>query len=119
MGLLNELESFGVDVDSAVARLGGDEEIYEEILIDFPEDSKNYEILPCFEEGDYDMACQNAHALKGAAGNLGLDPLYEMYKSVNDLLKDGKNDEARAIYDEGYALEKEIMDCIKKYADEY
>ena len=45
--------------------------------------------------------------------------LYEMYKSVNDLLKDGKNDEARAVYDEGYALEKEIMDCIKKYADEY
>lgn len=112
MSLLSELEELGVDTEAAIGRLGGDEEIFVDIVAEFPEDSANYDVASCFDSDDFEAACQNAHAMKGAAGNLGLTPLFEMYKQVNDLLKEGKNEEARSVFQEGYPMQKAIFECI-------
>lgn len=115
MSLLTELEELGVDVKSAVARLGGNEEIYQDILVGFLEDLEQYTVKDYLESGDCEKACQNAHALKGAAGNLGLTPMFQMYARMNALLKEQNISEAAEIYEEGLEKQEAIVSCIARY----
>lgn len=115
MELLEELRVLGVDIEEALHRVRGNQELYKELIFCIPEDVVDYEIQSLLQQGDYDQAALNAHALKGEMANLGVTPLYNWYATINSLLKDGKHQEAQEEYDDGVETLNSFLNCIKKY----
>ena len=111
--MLEELKSLGVDVDGLLDLFGGDVDAYGEILQTFLSDLESYDVVSALSNGEYEKACQNAHALKGAAGNLRMQPLFEMYTQINNALKDSDVDTAKAVLEAGIEKQQKIVECIK------
>lgn len=112
--MLDELRALGADVDVMLQLFGGDEETYVSILISFLDDLEKYDVEKQIEIGDYNQACLNSHALKGASGNLGLTPVYKMFTEVNNLFKQGENEKAIEVYHAGVGVLNQMVECIKK-----
>lgn len=112
--MLDELRELGVDVDSLLELFGGNVDAYCEILNSFLNDIINYDVEGLMQRGDYETACQNSHALKGASGNLRIDPLFKMYTDINQALKQNDIEAAQAALDEGIECQRQIVECIKR-----
>lgn len=111
--MLEELRTLGVDVDGLLELFGGDVDAYCEILQTFLSDLESYDVVAPLSNGEYEKACQNAHALKGAAGNLRMQPLFEMYTQINNALKNSDVDTAKAVLEAGIEKQQKIVECIK------
>ena len=100
---IEALEAYGADVKSGLARCMGMKDFYLR-LVSMELADENFEKL------DRALAAQNtqeafeaAHALKGAAGNLGLTPLFAPLSEITERLRgaqgpvelDGLEDEYR------------------------
>lgn len=118
MGLLEEIKTLGVDVEEGTDRLMGNTALYERMLVKFADMLKETPVSPDFSEEECAEALQNIHALKGAAGNLSIRPLYEAYTEIVNLLRAGEipraKDEIRGIL----PVQEEIAACIRKYGRE-
>ncbi len=87
-----ELKENGAGVDLAVKRFMGKKELYKKFLLKFLADH-SYEAIAEHVGGEnYEEAFNSAHTLKGVAGNLGLDPIYEKASEITELLR-GKQPE--------------------------
>lgn len=58
-----------------------------ECLEQFTEDRCFSSLARNIEAADYEQAFQDAHALKGVAGNLGLTPLYQSICDIVEILR--------------------------------
>ena len=66
-----------VDYENGKKRFAGNEALYEKYLLKFREDT-HYELAKrAFEAGDYETLLKETHTLKGVAGTLGLQDLYQ------------------------------------------
>jgi hypothetical protein len=74
--LLDELNLYGADTAGAMERLVHDESLYMTCLTAFVADPAFGALDDAVAKEDYSQAFDQAHALKGVAGNLGLTPLY-------------------------------------------
>ena len=93
-----------VDLKNAMARFVNNEALYLSFLKKFPDDSNFCAILPNLESKNYDEAYKAAHALKGIAGNLGINSVFEPNNELLTLLKGNTEGadisaEAMAIYE--------------------
>lgn len=88
----NELRENGAGVDTAVKRFMGNKALYKKFLMKFKEDRSCQAIAEHIGARDYEEAFNAAHSLKGVAGNLGLDPVYEGASKITELLR-GKSPE--------------------------
>lgn len=80
------LSKAGINVNEGVARMNGLQAMYEKYLYRFPTDPNYQAMLTALESGDVDAAFKAAHALKGLAGNLSLNQLYQnLYPLVEEL----------------------------------
>ena len=72
-----QMRAAGVNIEGALERLMNNEGLYERLLGNFKAD-KNYNgLVEAVEEKRYEDDFNCAHALKGVAGNLGLDSLMD------------------------------------------
>ncbi|QWR77887.1 ATP-binding protein [Candidatus Magnetomonas plexicatena] len=80
-----------------VMDLWGDWDIYTKALTSFIERYRNItaELTSYLETADTDSAKKITHTLRGVAGNLVLTNVYETAMKIDDLLKDGKIDNAK------------------------
>lgn len=117
MSLLEELESLGVDVEGGVKRLSGKQSLYERMMYKFLDMMKKSVVSPDFDSSDYTEVIEVAHALKGAAGNLSVTPIYEAYGQIVDLLRSGKPEEARKVLQDVLPVQEKILDCIERHAN--
>ena len=115
MSLLEELKSLGVDVDGGIHRLNGNQSLYERMMYKFLDMMKKSVVSPDFDSNDYADVIEVAHALKGAAGNLSVTPIYEAYGQIVDLLRSQKPEEARKVLEGVLPVQAEILDCIEKH----
>lgn len=74
--LTDRLAAQGADMHAALERLAGDEALYDRCFRMFWDDPAFPDLESALRRGDYAAAFNAAHTLKGAAGNLGLSPLY-------------------------------------------
>lgn len=116
MGLCEELAGLGANVNEALERLCNDEELYIELLTDLLDDFKEYEVKEPLMSDDIPTATLNAHSLKGVTGNLGLTPLFEQYKKINDFLKEQNVDEAEIVLEATLPLQQKFVDVIQRYS---
>jgi len=92
LGLLSGFDD--LDAVSGLERVGGDHKVYLSILHKFcdrhSEDSRK--IIDAVRKFDYREAEIIAHTLKGVAGNIGAEKVFESAKRIDVLLKDKIND---------------------------
>lgn len=118
MGLLDELESLGVDVKEGLDRVMGDESLYKMMLDMFVSAVQTTPIrVEDFDGQDLEELTGRVHSLKGTSGNLSLLPLFTRYKEILGLLRDGQPKEAKAIYEKMIPIENNIIDCIQRHQD--
>ena len=67
----------GIDVDSGMERFLENEELYLKFLMKFPADENYQGILDTMEKNECSEAFRCAHTLKGLAGNLSFNYLYQ------------------------------------------
>lgn len=113
-----QLEENGADVDMTLKRFMGNETIYLKFIRKFLDD-KNYEAIETsLAQNDYEAAFAGAHSLKGVAGNLGLNPVYEAASEISELLRNVKStgidaeelQEAKAKLEERYFKFQKIIE---------
>ncbi len=82
-----QMEENGADVDTTLKRFLGKEELYLRFIKKFQDDKNLENLLEHFAKGDYEGVFESAHSLKGVAGNLGLNPVYDISAQICDLLR--------------------------------
>lgn len=116
MALLEELKDLGVDVDGGLNRLNGNEALFVKLLGTFVGTMESYNVSLDFDGSDSEEVAsvtEKAHAIKGAAGNLSITPIYEAYTQIVDLLRAGDIDPAKEEIEKILPVQKNIIDCIK------
>jgi signal transduction histidine kinase/DNA-binding response OmpR family regulator/HPt (histidine-containing phosphotransfer) domain-containing protein len=84
----------GIDVDGALARLGLGFDALQRMLLRFADGQRATvaALRAAADAGDLDAAARSAHALAGAAGNLGADALREAAKALETAARAGTGD---------------------------
>jgi two-component system sensor histidine kinase/response regulator len=84
----------GIDIEATVQRLGIDRPTLERMLVRFADGQK--ETLTALRaaviSGHGSIAAQHAHAIAGAAGNLGAEPLRAAAKALEQAGRNGRTD---------------------------
>ncbi len=114
--LLNELNKLGVDTEDGIFRFMNNEALYKRMLISFAEMVKKSQVTADFDDSDCGNEIEKIHALKGAAGNLSVKPLFTAYAEIVRLLRAGSIAEARAAIAEILPTQDKITECIEKYS---
>jgi HPt (histidine-containing phosphotransfer) domain-containing protein len=92
------LEKYGIDTKSGIARFSGNQTLYEKFLKRFLDD-KNFEKLQAALETDnIEEAYTAAHTIKGVAGNLSIDSVYNASMPLNEVLKSGDLQTAKILF---------------------
>ena len=107
------LTLWGCDTVGALRRLLQDNAFYLECLTAFHQDHRFALLGRQLREGDVAGAFSSAHALKGAAANLGLTPLYHALCPLVEQLRMGEMADA-ALYTEVMAQYQRMGDCLQK-----
>ncbi|MDO4271044.1 MAG: Hpt domain-containing protein [Eubacteriales bacterium] len=92
------LRAAGVDVQTALNRFCGNDSLYAKYLKKFFDDPNYREAGAALAASDWEEMLHAAHTLKGVAGNLGLDRLFETSGRIVAALRAGEHDAAAAAY---------------------
>lgn len=84
---IEKLKDYGAGVDEGLGRCLNNEAIYFRLIGMAAEDAAFDRLADCLRSGDLDGAFGAAHTLKGALGNLALEPLYRPAAELTDLLR--------------------------------
>lgn len=98
--ILDKLQALGVDVADAMPRMLDDEDFYLECLHMLLVDEGFGALGQALKAADYKEAFNQAHALKGVTGNLGLTPLYAPISRLVETLRAQKSDGVDKMYDD-------------------
>lgn len=77
-----------INIEESLERFGGMKDLYDELAIMFLNDQSysNELLLSLLNKNDKDKAASLVHKLKGVAGTLGLEQLFDASKALNDFL---------------------------------
>lgn len=106
------LRQAGIDYDAALARFVGKRAIYEKYLVKFLEDTHAQEAVKAYEAEDFDELLEQAHALKGVAGTLGMTDLYDVSAEIVHDLRNGRQEDLEEKIRRMQAEQKRISGII-------
>lgn len=112
--LFSVLQKLNVDVNGTVERFVGNDDIYVQFLKEFSETDRFPDIYKALGSRDTDKLIMHVHKLKGVAGNLGMNDIYNAAEAVIQQLRDGSYDGTE---EKLHAIEAEtvkISDAIKE-----
>jgi HPt (histidine-containing phosphotransfer) domain-containing protein len=112
--LLEELSFWGCNIEEAMDRLMHDKAIFIKFLYQFKEDEKFKELDMAVRENDKKKAFECAHALKGVAGNLSINPIYDSISLLVEVLRKGEMCDAIPILEMVLAKKKELCEITEK-----
>lgn len=84
---IDKLNQFGAKVDEGLGRCLKNETLYYRLIGMAVEDAAFGRLEESLKNGDLDGAFNAAHALKGALGNLALEPIYRPVTELTELLR--------------------------------
>ncbi len=82
MQLREVMEELGMDYEGVLKRFGGSSALAERLLRKFPGDPTFSRLKEAVERKDAAGMLAQAHTLKGVAGNLGFNGLYEVCRDM-------------------------------------
>ena len=80
----------GLDVKKGLAIVAGNKAIYLKLLNSFLNNCFCEQIVDAVNSGDMDQVRQKAHSLKGVAGNMYMDELFELSRAIEAAARDGQ-----------------------------
>jgi len=114
-----------IDVDSALFRIDNDEALFIKILESFVDGHANSldDIKVSLKKGETEAAQLTAHSLKGVAGNIGADSLYNASKDLENCLRgvltDNKNIDCESLIQKTASILNDIIADIKQFVASY
>ncbi len=84
---IDTLTAFGADVKTGLGRCMNNEAFYLRLVGMVLGDANFEKLENACQSGDVRAAFEAAHALKGATGNLSLNPIYEPICAVTELTR--------------------------------
>ena len=84
---IETLKAYGANVEEGMARCMNNEAFYLRIVNMVLADASFDKLKAAVEAGDASAAFEAAHALKGAAGNVSLTPIFNPVCAFSDTLK--------------------------------
>ncbi len=109
--MLEELRTLGVEVDKILGTLNGKQALYERLIFKFYDLVKKSNIT----EDNLEEIYERVHALKGAAGNLGITPLFNEYVKILTLIREEKMSQVPDAIREMLPVQEKILGCIEGY----
>lgn len=82
-----ELSKAGINTNEGIKRFNGNITLYEELLYKFKDDKNFSEMCSFIKNKKIKEAFYSAHALKGIAGNLSFNTLYEHLVPIVETLR--------------------------------
>lgn len=105
----------GINYEEGVARFVGNAEIYNKFLNDFISDKTFSDLEAAMNDKNIEAAFQAGHTLKGVAGNLSLNNLYDKLVVFVDALRgDGNLPLAESLYPDVQEDYKNAVSFIKE-----
>lgn len=104
------LKENDVNVDEALNRFSDNKELFEKYIKKFPDDSSYKNLVIAYNDKNYEEMENSVHSLKGVAGTLGINRVYEPSCKMLTLLRQGNKEEAETVF----PLIKEEYDKIVK-----
>ena len=97
---LEELRTFGADVDAGLARCMNNEALYLRLVAMAATDVSFAALGDYLKQRDLDKAFEEAHKLKGVTGNLSLTPLFNPVSALTELLRRKTDGDYEKLYEE-------------------
>ncbi len=113
--MFDELKKLGVNTEEGIFRFMNNAELYKRMLSAFAEMVRESRITADFDDAACDKEIEKIHALKGAAGNLSIEPLYTAYTEIVRLLREGDCAGAKALITKIIPTQDKIIECIETY----
>lgn len=106
------LSQGGIDAEDALTRrFGGNEKLFLRLLGKFLKDTSYQNFETALDAGDLPAARNHLHCLKGVAGNLGMNDLWELCRVGVLEFDDGKTPSDLSVLKETYG---KAIDAIDK-----
>ncbi len=96
--LQERLTAYGADTDGINKRFIGDAALYEKCFLELLKEPNIAMLDTAINSGDFDLAFECAHALKGISGNLGLTGFYDSICALVEALRVKNYKKATATY---------------------
>lgn len=109
--MLEKLKELGVDVDRILVTLNGKQALYERLIFKFYDLVKDSNLTEAVGDDIY----ERVHALKGAAGNLGITPLFNEYVKILELIRENRMDQVPEAIKGLLPMQEKILNCIEEY----
>lgn len=93
------LAQFGIDYNDALRRMAGNAELYKKLTKHYAADENYIGFVEAMAQNDLDAAYAHVHTLKGVAGNLSFNTLYDLASQACVALRSDAPEEARALID--------------------
>ena len=93
------LKNRNFDVDGTIERFAGNTDLYEKYIRLFLEEKSYFQLEDAVKNLDYTEAENNVHALKGLAGNLGINSVYNASCLMLKELRTGDKNRAIELFD--------------------
>ena len=93
------LKNRNFDVDGAIERFAGKSELFEKYIRLFLQEKSYFQLEEAVKSLDYIEAENNVHALKGLAGNLGINSVYNASSLMLKELRTGDKNKAMELFD--------------------
>jgi len=91
---VNVPEIEGVDVAGGLERVAGNKRLYVDLLGQFVarQGGAGAQIAAALENGDRRLAERLAHSVKGVAGNLGMDSIFQLAGKLQSAIRESRDD---------------------------
>lgn len=101
----------GVDMAAGLSRVMGNAALYRKLLLDFRgrHGDDGDAIRAAMVAGEWSQAATQAHALKGVAGNIGAQALYEATRALETALKMDRQEQAETLLPSLTAQLREVV----------
>lgn len=108
-----KLEEWGADIDTALIRFAGDEKLYLECVEIFISDEAFMKLKDAMKRKSFSDAFIQAHTLKGVAGNLGLNPLFNSISELVEKLRYEDYENINQFYSNVMKYYQEFIEIVK------
>jgi len=80
----------GLDVKKGLSIVSNNKAVYARLLQSFARNAFCDQLIDAINGGDMELVRQKAHSLKGVAGNMYMNELFELSRSIEADIKDGQ-----------------------------
>lgn len=107
------LMKHGISYVEVIDRFGGNEALFKRLACRFLDDPHMDALESALADGDVQATYEEAHSLKGVAGNLSFTRLYLVITKISNALHDGSAEEAEALMPEARRASEDVREAMR------